>query len=340
MKSNRIPVGNDLAPPQRVGTGPIAPATWGSVLCFLAAVGYTATNICLRRLAALETDPMWATAMKEMVAVVVLGPWFFVQLFRGGRLFPSARWIGIVILSALLAQFAGNICQQWSFGVVGLAIAVPVIFSISLTGSAILAWLVLQETVPFRTIEAMLLLIAAILLLSFGAVHAGSLLPHLSVGKMLLGIGAACMAGASFAQLSLMLRMTSSSSISPLVLVFLVTGVGAGLLTPISLWRLGPSLLVQTTPEQWTYMAGAGSCNLLAFLAMTTGLRWTKVVRANVLNAAQVAMGAVAGILLFDEAWNRTVVLGVTLTILGVWFMGGPQEESALPGGSSRKTLG
>jgi len=163
--------------------------------------------------------------------------------------------------------------------------------------------------------------------LSGGAMQAGSLLPETSVPKMLLGVGAACVAGGAFAQLGLMLRVASSNGLPPEGVVLLVTGVGAGLLGPISLWRLGPSLLVQTTPQQWAYMLGAGSCNLLAFLAITTGLRWTKLVRANLLNAAQVAMGALAGILVFGESWNWAVGTGVALTILGLALISSPKRE-------------
>ncbi|MCS7306317.1 MAG: DMT family transporter [Thermoguttaceae bacterium] len=300
---------------------------WGSLLCFLAAIGYTATNMCLRQLAALGVDPMWATAMKETVAVVVLGPWFLLQVGRGRRFFPSMGWISLGAVSALIAQFAGNIFQQWSFGVVGLAIAVPAIFSVSLTGGALLAWLCLGETVSVRTMGALVLLIVAIGLLSSGAVQAGSFLPEASVEKMLLGIMAACVAGAAFAQLGLLLRMASARGIPPQAVVLLVTGVGAGLLGPLSLWRLGPALLVQTTPQQWLYMLAAGICNLLAFLAITTGLRWTKLVRANLLNAAQVAMGALAGIAVFGESWNWAVGTGVALTILGLTLMGSPKRE-------------
>jgi DME family drug/metabolite transporter len=302
-------------------------AGWGSLLCLFSALGYTATNMCLRQLAALGVDPMWATAMKETVAVVVLGPWFLVQLGRGRRFFPSLGWVGVVAGSALVAQFAGNIFQQWSFGVVGLAIAVPVIFSVSLSGGALLAWIFLGEAVPLRSLVALGLLILAIGLLSGGAMQAGSLLPETSVPKMLLGVGAACVAGGAFAQLGLMLRVASSNGLPPEGVVLLVTGVGAGLLGPISLYRLGPSLLVQTTPQQWAYMLGAGSCNLLAFLAITTGLRWTKLVRANLLNAAQVAMGALAGILVFGEAWNWAVGTGVALTILGLALISSPKRE-------------
>ena len=346
MKSNPAQVkllpakGRREKPSVELGRAGLGQAAWGSLLCLFSALGYTATNMCLRQLAVLGVDPMWATAMKETVAVLVLGPWFLVQLGRGRRFFPSLGWVGLVAGSALIAQFAGNIFQQWSFGVVGLAIAVPAIFSVSLSGGALLAWIFLGETVPVRSVVALVLLILAIGLLSGGAMQAGSLLPEASMEKekMLLGVAAACVAGAAFAQLGLMLRAAASSGLPPEGVVLVVTGVGAGLLGPISLWRLGSSLLVQTTPQQWAYMLGAGSCNLLAFLAITTGLRWTKLVRANVLNATQVAMGALAGILVFEEAWNWGVGAGVGLTLLGLALMGSPKKETTPPS-ASHQTL-
>ncbi len=318
------------------GSPRISLATLGSLLCLFSAFGYTATNMCLRQLAALGTDPMWATAMKETVAVVLLGPWFLLEVCRGRRFFPTMGWMGGIMMSALIAQFAGNIFQQWSFGVVGLAIAVPTIFSVSLTGGALLAWLWLGEAMSARTLGALVMLIAAIGVLSSGALEAGHVLPEVRGETMLMGIGAACLAGGAFAQLGLMLRMASVSGIPPQGVVLLVTGVGAGLLAPISLWRLGPTLLFHTTPQQWAYMLGAGTCNLLAFLAITTGLRWTKLVRANLLNAAQVAMGAIAGIVVFGEAWNGAIATGVALTILGLALMGSPTRK-AHPRAESQK---
>lgn len=388
MKSLRAGLSEaGIAPAWQTGWAGISLATWGSLLCFFAAVGYTATNMCLRQLAILGTDPMWATAIKETVAVVVLGPWLLLQRGRGRRFFPSAAWIALVLGSGLVAQFAGNILQQWSFGVVGLAIAVPAIFSMSLTGSALLGWICLGETISFRTLGSLVVLIGAIVLLSVGAVQSSpaqsasppevaampptdpsvagqtwsangetsqppeaeasrqatglpregppttswateGIFPKVSMEMILLGIGAACVAGASFAQLGLMLRVVSSKGIASLPVVVLVTGVGAALLGPISLWRLGPSLLLQTTAQQWIYMGAAGICNLLAFLAITTGLRWTKLLRANLLNAAQVAMGALAGIVVFSESCNWAITAGVALTVIGLSLMGSPKKEA------------
>ena len=51
-------------------------------------------------------------------------------------------------------------------------------------------------------------------------------------------------------------------------------------------------------------MAAAGVFNLIGFLGLIYGLQRTTVVHANVVNASQVAMAAVAGMALFHEPPN------------------------------------
>jgi drug/metabolite transporter (DMT)-like permease len=56
------------------------------------------------------------------------------------------------------------------------------------------------------------------------------------------------------------------------------------------------------------------------------------LVHANLLNASQVALGAMAGVVLFDEPRNAWLVTGIVLTVLGILFTGRPptDEEQAL----------
>ena len=68
-------------------------------------------------------------------------------------------------------------------------------------------------------------------------------------------------------------------------------------------------------------MAGAGIGNILAFVALTKALQLTTLLHVNLLNASQVAMAAVTGILLFDEAVTVPLVVGVLLTIVGLTLM-------------------
>ena len=50
------------------------------------------------------------------------------------------------------------------------------------------------------------------------------------------------------------------------------------------------------------------------------------MVHANVLNASQVAMAALAGMAMFHEPPNPWVLLGVGLTILGIVWIDRPAE--------------
>jgi drug/metabolite transporter (DMT)-like permease len=84
--------------------------------------------------------------------------------------------------------------------------------------------------------------------------------------------------------------------------------------------------LLTTPEEQWAWMLAAGLLNLIAFMAITGGLALTSVVRANVLNASQVAMGALAGVWFFNESFNAWLGLGIVSTIVGVTMIGEPEE--------------
>ena len=87
---------------------------------------------------------------------------------------------------------------------------------------------------------------------------------------------------------------------------------------------------MSTTGEQIAWMVAAGFFNLLGFIGFTKGLHLTTVVHANVLSASQVAMAAVAGILVFQESPNLWLLLGVGLTLLGIFLIDRPVAEEAI----------
>ncbi len=149
---------------------------------------------------------------------------------------------------------------------------------------------------------------------------------------MALGVGAACLAGVLFAGQTVVIRTTASRAVPVCTIVLVITGMGVLSLGPLSLWRLGPDHLLGTPPGQLAMMLAAGTFNLLAFLAITKGLQYTTAVHANVLNAGQVAMGAVVGVALFGESWNAWVVAGVSLTIVGQFLVSQPpHDEQEVP---------
>jgi drug/metabolite transporter (DMT)-like permease len=305
------------------------PVLLGTGCCILAAVVYSAANICLRRIAG-TAPPAWAGCIKELVAVVVVTPWLISRLWRGLPSLPSGKPLAALILAGGAVQLLGNFGLIWCLGTIGISVTIPIASGVSLAGSALLGWLFLGERVSRRSMVAISLLIAAIVLLKLGADQEHRL-SKISPAIISMAIGVVILAGVSFAMLTVAIRSTAAAATPPQGTAFVVTGVGVVILGPISLWQLGPAKLLATEPGNLSFMLLAGLFNFAGFLAITKGLHLTNVVHANVLSASQVAMAALAGILLFAEQPNPQLILGVVLTIVGMTLIDRPtnDEEAA-----------
>jgi len=312
----------------------IRPVVAGTACCVISALGYTAANICMRRLAEMQVDPIWATSNKESVTVLVLGPWLAWQAIRGRIAMPSPRALAALVVVGLAVQLAANVGVQWAYGIVGLAIVIPTVFGVSLTATAVLGQSLLGERVSGRSVLALGLLVMSIALLSLGAgtahrsVVASSGAFSSSVWAT-AGVAAACLAGAVYAVLNVTIRRAVNGSAPPTIIALIVTGMGALSLVPLSLYRLGLAGLLHTSGEALVLNLAAGVLNLVAFLAIIRGLQLTTLVHANVLNASQVAMAAVAGMLLFHEPPSPWIILGIALTVAGIVLIDRPGDADA-----------
>jgi drug/metabolite transporter, DME family len=307
-------------------------AAAGSLCCLVSVLGYSAANICMCRLARLGCDPTWAIFNKELVSVLVVGPWLLYLAMRGQPSLPKGRPLLILILVGLATELGGNAGMQWALGVAGLAVMIPANMAFLLVAAAILGRLFLREPVAPRTMAAIGMLMVALALLGLGAAQANpaSAGPDkiiTSPALVALAIFIALVAGIIFALLSIAIRhcVTGTTRLSAVVL--LITGMGVLSLGPISVYRAGLPRLWQTPPEQFLWMFTAGVCNLIAFVALVRGLQLTTVVHVNMLNAGQVALAAIAGVLLFHETPNPALILGVCLTIGGIFAFGRPTDE-------------
>jgi drug/metabolite transporter (DMT)-like permease len=186
----------------------------------------------------------------------------------------------------------------------------------------------LGESVSRRSMAAIGLLLVSLVLLGMAAWVAGKRVSTESGLLIALAVGAACMAGAIYALLMIIIRRTVTGTTTTSAIVFITTLIGVLTLGPLSVCRLGARELLATPLEQVFWMLAAGTLNLVAFLAITKGLQLTTVVHANLLNASQVAMAAIAGITLFPakEHPNAWLLAGVGLTILGVMLVGRPHD--------------
>jgi len=304
------------------------PVLAGTVCCLVSALGYTGTHLCGRQLSDLQADPMWVICIKESVTVIVVGPWLLYRAFRRRRVLPPRRVLAALVLVGLAVQLAGNVPSQWAYGVVGLAITVPAIFAVMLIASAVMGLVFLGERVSRQSAAAIGLLVASIMLLSLGAGEAGKALAKSADPWLVpLGVAAACLAGAMYATLTVVIRNAVTGRVPAATIVFITTGMGVLSLGILCIGRLGIEQLLDTPPDKFAWMLASGTLNLVAFLAIAKGLQLTTVVRANVLSASQVAMAAVAGMAFFGESRSPWLIAGIVLTVVGVVLIDRPGRD-------------
>ncbi len=318
----------------------LRPVVAGTACCAISALGYAVTHICMKRVNALGVDSMWAVTNKELVTVVVLGPWLLWQLVRGRRIAISRRAVLVLAIVGLGVQMVGNLGLQWAFGVVGLAVAIPAMFAAMLAASGLLGSVLLHEPVSLRSVASIGLLLLALVLLGMATQEAAPA-PETPVATLtqspaaadpgafwfLLGLAACCVAGTIYAVLTITIRTAMTANTSMSAVVIITTLMGVITLGPLSFYRLGSEQLLAVSGEQAAWMLLAGTLNLISFLAITKGLHLTTVLHVNVLNASQVGIAAVAGLWFFGEPLTVWLALGVMLTIVGIVAFERPAES-------------
>lgn len=300
------------------------PNVLGTLCGSIAAIGYTAANCCLRAAATGSVlDPVWISCVKALPTAAVCGSIVLAAALRGHRAWPPGRVLGALVLASLLGQVGGNVAFQWSLGVIGIGLTVPLCMGTVIVASAILARVYLHEPVKPLAAASMAVLIAAIWILSLGAgeVHASITGAAPQAWIVVAGVLAACLSGVAYSVLGVVIRYGVTGKASVAATTFIVGFVGVVFLGLLSCARLGWQGMGATTAGQWAVMIAAGLFNLAAFVALTKALQLTSVVYVNAINASQVAMSVVAGVLLFREILSPAIQAGVVLTIAGLLLM-------------------
>ena len=305
------------------------PLFFGALCGLCSAVGYTAANICLRAVS--HYDPVWVSAVKAFPTIILFGPWWFVAWRKGECQYPGMRVIMVLVITALIGQLLGNVVFQWSLGVVGIALVVPLTLGAMIVSGAVMGRVFLREAVTVRMALSSLVLIGAICVLSLGAGSASENIVgvggEVPVMLVVMGVGAACLAGVSYSLLGVVIRHSVTGKMHIAMSLVVVTLVGAVSLGPFAFWRVGWTGMTATPLSAFSIMLLAGFFNAVAFLALTKSLQLIPVVYVNALNATQATMAALAGVLLFKEALSVTLWMGVGLTVVGLLMM--QQRRSA-----------
>jgi drug/metabolite transporter (DMT)-like permease len=256
-----------------------------------------------------------------------------VAALRGRPVLPPLRTLGFLALVGLAVELVANVGMQWALGIVGLAVQIPIDFGVMLIVSALLGSKLLREPNSGRTVAALSLLLLSVVLLGCSAGAASRKVaspagaaPNAAI--LSAAVAVVCLAGAVYAVAGIAIRACVTRGVSLGVVVFMISVMAPLCLGPISVFRLGLRPLLETPLEQYGWMIGGGLFSVAGFLAVCKGFHVATVLRVNMLNASQVAMAAVAGVVLFQELLSPWLIVGVALTLAGIFLMDGPPEQS------------
>jgi len=313
----------------RLGPLRLAPAVAGTIYCLVSMLGYSTTNACMNQLSLNRCDATWAVCNKELITVVAVGPWLLWKAWRQRSGFPTRRPLAILIAVGLATELIGNIGVQWGYEVVGLAVMVPAYTGFLLIATVILGGILLGERVSAHNLAVVGLLILALTLLGVGSAQAAPVSSAKSPASPWMIVAALVVAGAVgtvFSLLGIAIRHCVTGKTSYAAVMVIITGMGVLSLAPLSFFSAGAAKLMATTWQQYALMFAAGICNLVAFFALIRGLQLTTVLHVNMINAGQVAMAALLGVLVFRETWNPWLVLGIGLMTGGIASFRSPKR--------------
>ena len=282
-----------------------------------------------------DCDPMWVSAIKALPTVAIVLPWVLVRRWRGQFVLPAGSILALLTVGGLLGQFGGNVLLQWSLGIVGIALAVPLCMGAIILCSAVLGRIFVNEAVTSLALLSMIILVAAICSLSLGAEDAArAVLPRTISGwQLTAGVVGSCFAGFSYAVMGVVIRYAVAGRASVAATILTTSLVGLFALGGVSAWRVGWTAVAEFSDANWAALLLAGLCNFVAFISLTRALQLTTLIYVNALNASQVAMSALAGVVLFAEVPSPALAAGVVLTVVGLVVMprsghhGGPSDR-------------
>ena len=310
---------------------PAAHRPWllGACCGLFAAFGYTITNSCLR--AVTNSDPVWASAVKAIPTLCLIGPWLIVLRSRGERLVPDRYALAAIVFGAVLGQLGGNVGFQYALGQIGIGLSVSLTLGGMIISAALLARFLLNEPIQPRTVVALTILLSAVVVLSLGAGSNKPSAADITGWGAASGVAAAIFCGFAYSVLNVAIRWSSFRGVTIAFTLVTVSTVGILSLGTVSLLRIGMDGIRETSTFEWAAMLMAGIWNAAAFLALIAALRMTSVVFVNGINASQSAMAAVAGVLFFREEVSVALIAGVLLTAVGLAVMSTVPQRTAIP---------
>ena len=309
----------------------------GTLLAVFSSFCYTASIIALR--AVTDEGPDWAAWVSCLKAIPTVAAAIVVlacQATWGSITWPSRRMIFALLVSGTAMQLMGNLGFQWGLALGGMAFTVPLSQAALLISGAVLGVVLIGERVSRRSTAAMGVLIMAICLLSLDADQIAQAVAGPDGQELiLLTVAMGLLSGVGWGQAGVVIRQVAKSGVSTAATILLLSSTAILVLGGGVLARQGTDwILEQTSPREFWISMIAGGFTSVAFFALTAALKHISIVRANLINASQIALTSLAGVLLFDEPMTRWMVIGTGLTIGGLMMMDRPAKTPAQPDGN------
>ena len=343
-------------------TSPESPSgeRWaGAVLILCSTAFYSASNVVLRMLTDLKVDNDWSLCAKELVGGVCLLPWILFRLFQGRYRWVSKQLLFYIVIASVICQLVGARWHLQGFAVLGLVVAVPIVQSSTMLGTACLGRYLLGEPLSRRRKIAMSILIASVVLLSvgkeWGATHSER--AEASFGVFLLVAAGTVLAGAAYSIYIVTLRYVGRrywggqdgvwaafqltqwvgydfpkdstqrfySPIPVTLMMLVVLGVGIVIFSTCLYLKAGLDGFLNVPPLAWKLAPITGICNVIGFFFQIQGLRQTSAVQASLIAVCQILVLSLIGMIFFNEPTNILVWVGLTLTAYGVVLSAKPE---------------
>ncbi len=318
MNSEKLPNANDVSRDKAVSDGFLSR---GFLYGTIAAVFYTISALCVRQLVALDSPYAAPLFVRESVATLFAAPIVIVGLLR--HTIPTNQWRYWALLFGVscLMQVLGNITYIWLFDMAGIAVALSCVWTGGLFSAQTFDLICLKERFNLRTFVGLTIVLAAVCCIGIGlgqSEHTLDSLSHYGIWAIAIIILGGLLVGIVNSATMTSVRVAHKNSVPFWVPVLLVPASGTVVLGILSLMEHGSGILTALTYHQFGVAFLAGVANLIAFAALVKGLGTTSLSYMNLLNASQVAMGALAGIFWFMEPSNGFITAGIVLTIVAI----------------------
>lgn len=270
--------------------------------------------------------------MKSAPTILFLTPYLLTIKFSGRPIMASRHLVPRFVLVSLVGQVGGNGSFQFALKNIGLAASVPITLGSLLIGSALIGRWMLGESVQRKTAIAIAILITAVVLLTQSGEPTAEGVAGAAIRlDRIIGALFAMVSGLSFAIFSSTMRLSMQQGLQSATAMWISGAVGTTALLTIFASTAGIGVLESLPSSLWTSMAMAGLFNFVAFVAITTAMRVLPIVAVHLLNASQVAMAAIAGVVLFGEPMTAGLILGIALTMAGLLVLATKRTTQDIP---------